>query len=195
MSQYVTAQVAELLKWKGEKFVSGLLSGFSCPQNKDVESFLRNHAIDFTDRRASITHLVFDTQTADCVGYFILTHKPFTFEAGHLSKSEQKRASRFAQLDAELNTFTLSAFLIAQFAKNHTLPVNRRIDGSILMSVVFDKVRQIQAEVGGQAVFLECEDGCPGLLSFYERNGFKLCSTRVSATDGRKYLQLLAFVR
>ena len=195
MRQLATIQVLELLRWKGELFTSSLLNSFACPRNADVEDFLKHNAISFTQKKSSVTHLVFDQETRDCVGYFTIAHKPFSFRAEVLSNTERRRAERFARLDPSLGSYTLSAFLLAQFAKNHALPEDRRADGAELMSVALGKLRAVQNEIGGQAVFLECEDGCPGLLRFYGRCGFKVCSSRTSESDGRRYLQLLTFVK
>ena len=119
MRQLATIQVFELLRWKGELFTSSLLNSFACPRNADVEDFLKHNAISFTQKKSSVTHFVSDQETRDCVGYFIIAHKPFSFRAEVLSNTERRRAERFARLDPSLGLYTLSAFLLAQFAKNY----------------------------------------------------------------------------
>lgn len=41
----------------GERALYELLSGFSCPQNPDVEYFLLHNAVEFTKKDQSVTYL------------------------------------------------------------------------------------------------------------------------------------------
>ena len=40
-----------------ESLASKLIQGFSCPRNAEIESFLKNKALDFAHRKCSITYL------------------------------------------------------------------------------------------------------------------------------------------
>lgn len=46
----------------GEPALVNLLSGFSCPNNLDVERFLKKSAIEFAKKNQSVTYLVFSKQ-------------------------------------------------------------------------------------------------------------------------------------
>lgn len=180
----------------GEEKLQTLLSEFSSPQNADVEHFLHNNAIQFTKKNQSVTYLVFDSNTADFVGYFALAVKPLTIKANGISKTSAKKLSRVSILDEEDGTYTASAYLIAQLGKNYALEKERRIAGSDLLSLALKIIESLRFAVGGVLEFLECEDN-PLLLDFYTKNGFKPFDTRKTATNnGTPHIlhQLLKFI-
>ena len=65
---------------QGADVVNDVIVGFSCRYNDEIDDYLRNRAIDFTRKSMTMTHLVFETETGLCVGYFALTHKPLTLD-------------------------------------------------------------------------------------------------------------------
>lgn len=67
-----------------------LLSEFSCPQNPQVEYFLRHHAIEFTKKDQSVTYLVFDISDDSLAGYFSLAIKPISVLLANISKTTAK---------------------------------------------------------------------------------------------------------
>lgn len=124
--------------------------------------------------------------------FFTLTHKPSTVGDGLLSKTSQKKLSRHARLDTEIHAYSVSAFLIAQFGKNEGARGNDHISGNQLMDLVISVLQNVQRQVGGGVVFLECEDR-PGLLNFYQNNNFKIYGERFSDSDQARYIRLLRF--
>lgn len=53
----------------GEKKLEKVLSDFSCPQNLDVETFLRKNAVEFTKKNQSVTYFrrhIVENRHADC---------------------------------------------------------------------------------------------------------------------------------
>ncbi len=157
----------------GEADLKQLISDFSCPLNPDVEKFLTKNAIEFTKKNQSVTYLVFTTEDAVLVGYFTLAIKPITLSAEGFSNNVKRKLARVSELDAENNTFALSAYLIAQLGKNFTGEANKRISGQQLLEVAMETVYDLQFMAGGMVVFLEAENH-PKLLNFYdEENGFK----------------------
>lgn len=109
-------------------------------------------------------------------------------------QKRQKKMQRFAQLDEESNAYVISAFLIAQFGKNsgyHGEPLS----GNHLMSIVEDVLVQVQKQIGGSVVYLECEEK-EVLLNFYqkEENGYRIFDDRFSLVDNTKYIQLFKFI-
>lgn len=177
----------------GKAAADSLLATFSCPPNAEVERFLKENALDFTKRSVSVTHLVVCPEKRECLGYFTLTHKPFSVKAQSLSATRRKRMERFAKYDPDLGVYTVSAFLIAQLGKNFASSVP--VAGEDLMSAAFDRIAAAIHEIGGQAVFLECEDGNTKLRTFYEKNGFVSCARRHSEEDGVCYLQMFRFLK
>ena len=99
-----------------------LLSEFSCPQNPQVEYFLRHHAIEFTKKDQSVTYLVFDISDDSLAGYFSLAIKPISVLLANISKTTAKKLSRTSILDKDAQSYVTSAYLIAQLGINFSLP-------------------------------------------------------------------------
>lgn len=174
-SKYIQINLSDLIQIRGEDYVKNLLSSFSCELNKDVETFLKTHAIEFSKRGFAKTHLVFwqsDTgEELELVGYYALAQKTFTVAKTSVSKSTYKHLSQFGMYDTSLQKNIISALLIGQIGKNYTTGNDTLITGDELLQLALDKVASIQNESGGRYTYLECED-IPKLKSFYERNGF-----------------------
>jgi hypothetical protein len=90
------------------------------------------------------------------------------------------------------NTYSLSAYLIAQLGKNFSNESHTKISGDQLLHVAIDTIKELQYMAGGMVCFLETENE-PKLLDFYEkRNGFKRFSIKESRMkNGHKLIQLL----
>lgn len=176
-----------------EQELRELLTSFSCPLNPDVEYFLQHNAIDFTKKEQSVTYLVFNNEN-DLVGYFSLSSKPISVKAETLSKSTARKLSRVSALNEENNTYTASAYLIAQLGKNFALPEHERVEGATLLEIALDTVRTAKYFLGGVIVFLECED-VDELMNFYMQNGFKYFASRITSGENpRRLNQLLKLI-
>ena len=176
----------------GEEQLTEVLNEFSCPINPDVEHFLIHNAIEFTKKDQSVTYLVFTQDNAELAGYFSVAIKPISILTASLSKNMCKKISRVSVLDEATNTYTASAYLIAQLGKNFALPSERRIDGNALLDFALNNVLRAKYFWGGVVEFLECEDKEP-LLRFYMNNGFKVFNSRITK-DNIKLYQLLKFI-
>ena len=176
----------------GEEQLNEILNEFSCPINHDVEYFLLRNSIEFTKKDQSVTYLVFSQYNADLVGYFSITIKPISILSPSLSKSMCKKISRIAVLDENTNTYTASAYLIAQLGKNFALPSERRIEGNALLDFALNNILRAKYFLGGVVEFLECEDKEP-LMNFYMKNSFKVFNSRVTK-EKVKLFQLLKFI-
>lgn len=185
--------ITDLLSSVGEYEVRIALADFECSKNPEIENFLRQNAIDFAKRKISVTHLILDDE-GQIVAYFTLTHKPANISAESLSKAAIKTLSRYAVLDKDSNSFNISAFLVAQFGKNSAYDGTESVSGNQMMDYCFEILEDVQKQVGGGIVFLECEDK-KQLLDFYqnENNNFRIYGERFSETDKTKYIQLLKF--
>lgn len=195
--RYHTLQIGSWADSVGRENVASVFAEFDCSKNADIDGFLKNNAVDFARRQISVSHLVFDSATRACLGYFTLTHKPLSLEADKLSATVRRRIERFAKCRSgnDIRTYTLSAFLIAQIGKNFKIPETQRIPGKDLLALAMDELRLAQYEIGGQVVFLECEDGNRKLKSFYEKNAFVACGKRTDEVDGITYLQMFRFLK
>lgn len=195
--RYHTLQIGSWADSVGRENMANVFAEFDCSKNADIDGFLKNNAVDFARRQISVSHLVFDSATRACLGYFTLTHKPLSLEADKLSATVRRRIERFAKCRSgnDIRTYTLSAFLIAQIGKNFKIPETLRIPGKDLLALAMDELRLAQYEIGGQVVFLECEDGNRKLKSFYEKNAFVACGKRTDDEDGITYLQMFRFLK
>ena len=64
------------------------------------------------------------------------------------------------------------------------------------MYCAFKVLANVQKQVGGKIIFLECEDKTK-LKSFYQNefNNFKIYGKRISAKENQTYLQMLRFLQ
>ena len=170
---FVQVNLAEMISEIGEDRVKAILSYFSCPLNKDVEFYIRDKAIVFAKQGWAATHLVFASykDTLVLVGYFTLVTKVIMIYKANMSKTLQKKISKFSQPDVSMKRYIMSAPLIAQLGKNFNKGYDKLITGDELLKLACDKVKSIQTDVGGKFVYLECEDK-PQLIDFYTSNGF-----------------------
>ena len=179
----------------GEDSTQALLSTFSCERdgeqkNQEVETFVRKNAIDFYKRKLAVTYLVFD-ENSDFVGVFSLAHKAIDIPADKLTSKVRKKVSRYARLDEERQTYSVSAFLIAQFGKNYEGNKGKTISGSELMDNTMEMLLAAQSIVSGGLIFLDCEIDNQSALDLYRNNGFVPFADRVSESDEQTYVQLL----
>ncbi len=179
--------ILDLIDTVGESAAQAALSEFSCLRNKEFETFVKDNAIDFARRKISMTHLLFDDD-GYLLGVFALTHKPLWISGEGLSKTVQNKLKRFSVHDDKENVFVMSAFLIAQFGKNSSIPCENAVTGDFLMECAMTVLGEVQHEIGGGVVFLECENK-PKLISFYSKNGFTSFGKRHSEKENVTYIQ------
>lgn len=193
MKQFDTINILDMLGAIGEAKLKQCLSDFSCPINSEIEQFVINNAIEFAKKKLSITYFIVN-EFGRIAAVFTLAHKAIEIGNASLSNSKRKKISRYAILDLETGSYTISAFLIAQFGKNYAVDKGKGISGNELMDLTFEILKKVQHDIGGGIVFLECEDKVK-LLDFYqsERNGFIPFNERYSANDNIKYIQLFYF--
>ena len=191
---YRTFNILNLIDSIGEDSVREILSGFSCPKNPEIESFVKKNAIDFAKKKVSVTHLIV-SEDNDLLAIYTLTHKALEIDPSGMSASMIKKLSRFAQKNEPDGNFVVSAFLIAQLGKNLGAPESEQVPGNSIMSEAMSKLLTVQRDVGGGIVYLECEDN-PKLLAFYQNdhNNYHSFNERYSVSDGVKYIQLLRFI-
>lgn len=180
----------------GESDLREILSDFSSPMNRDVEAFLKENAIEFAKKHQSVTYLVFSSSTLDLVGYFSITVKPVIVDAANLSNTARRKLDRISKYNDKSNSYTVAAYLIAQFGRNYNDAVTCPITGTELMDYAISKLYDIQYALGGMMVYLECEDK-EALLNFYQKkNGFRIFGERSlgGADEPERLLQLMNFL-
>ena len=176
----------------GEPALVELLSGFSCPKNTDVERFLKKSAIEFTKKNQSVTYLVVSAEDVRLLGYFTLALKPLTIRGETVSNSTKRKLLRISELDEKSDTYTMSAYLVAQLGKNFSENGGKDITGEELLKLAWDKIKEIQYLGGGMVTFLEAENE-EKLLSFYRDNRFSQFDTRQTSgvDEPHELIQLL----
>ena len=177
----------------GEPMLARVLSGFSCPPNLDVEHFLKKNAVEFAKKSQSVTYLVFSVEAKELLGYFTLALKPLTVRGAMVSNTMKKKLLRVSELDEKSDTYTMSAYLIAQIGKNYTNGRNSKITGKELVELAWTVIEDAQYMLGGMVTFLEAENE-EKLLSFYRDNHFSQFDTRQTtsgADPSHEMVQLL----
>ncbi len=178
----------------GEDRLIQQISEFSCPKNPDVEHFLKKNAIEFTKKSQSVTYLVFSLSSMELVGYFTIALKPLTIRGETVSNTVKRKLLRISELDEKSDTYTMSAYLIAQLGKNYTDGRDKEITGKELVELAWTVVEEIQYLGGGIVAFLEAENE-EKLLSFYCDNRFSQFDTRQTASDTDESHELVQLLR
>lgn len=178
----------------GEDKLMKELSEFSCPQNSDIEYFLKKSAIEFTKKNQSVTYLVFSLGSMALVGYFTIALKPLTVQGENVSNTIKRKIMRVSEFDNQTQTYTMSAYLIAQLGKNYTNGRNKEIAGAELLELAWNVIEDMQYMGGGMVVFLEANDE-KSLLSFYRDNKFRQFDTRLTASNVANQHELVQLLR
>ena len=194
MSSFETVNILDMIDAIGEEELQLILSDFSCPKNQEIEHFVRKNAIEFARRKMSITYLVIDEESR-IAGIFTLIHKAVQLLDAGLTGTVRKKIQRHARLDEATDSYILSAFLVAQFGKNYQYGESNVLKGNELMDMTIVTLKEIQRQIGGGVVYLECEDK-PQLLSFYQNkeNRYQIFGDRYSERDAVKYIQLMKII-
>lgn len=178
----------------GEPALVKLLSGFSCPKNPDVERFLKKSAVEFTKKNQSVTYLVFSKDNGEMLGYFTLALKPLTIRGETVSNTTKRKLLRVSELDEGSDTYTMSAYLIAQLGKNYADGREKEITGKDLIELAWIIIEKTQYMFGGMVTFLEAENE-EKLLSFYRNNRFSQFDTRQTAAGKDEPHELVQLLR
>ena len=130
----------------------------------------------------------------ELVGYFTIALKPLTVRGETVSNTVKKKLMRVSELDEQSQTYTMSAYLIAQLGKNFKNGAEKKITGAELLELAWDIVEKMQYMGGGMVTFLEAENS-ERLLSFYQANRFQTFDTRQNATDSDEPHELVQLLR
>jgi len=189
--------LADLLNSLGTSAVKRLLSAFSCRElNEDVDSYLKRWAIPHTKRKTSMTHIVFASD-GTIAAYFTLTSKPLTICVDTLDADTAKRLDDVARVDFDKDrkSYRISAYLVAQVAKNLATSEGRGLSGVDLFAAIYDQIRRVQGIIGGKVVFLEYERDRPKLLEAYTNvHRFREFPMPSTEDKDRKLGQLFRFL-
>lgn len=123
-----------------------------------------------------------------------LALKPLTVRGETVSNTVKRKLLRISELDEQSDTYTMSAYLIAQIGKNYTDGRNREITGKELIALAWMVVEKGQHMFGGMVTFLEAEKK-EKLLSFYHDNRFWQFDTRQTGTSTDEPHELVQLLR
>ncbi len=128
------------------------------------------------------------------MGYFTIALKPLTVRGDTVSNTVKRKLLRISELDKRSDTYTMSAYLIAQLGKNYTDGRDKEITGKELVELAWTVVEEIQYMGGGMVTFLEAENN-EKLLSFYRNNRFSQFDTRQTTSNSDEPHELVQLLR
>jgi hypothetical protein len=137
---------------------------------------------------------VFSVADGKLLGYFTLALKPLTVRGETVSNTVKRKLLRVSELDKKSDTYTMSAYLIAQLGKNYSENDGKMITGAELLGLAWDKIKATQYMFGGMVTFLEAENE-EKLLSFYRDNRFSQFDTRQTISDTDESHELIQLLR
>lgn len=198
----VVDNILDMVSDFGKEAVEADLSSFSSPRNPDIEHFLKNNAIEFAEKKMSVTYIVSDEEDGNLLGYFTLANKVVEFEKGTVSKNIFKRAEKFGNYDEGEETFTVHSYLLAQFGKNYAIDGGNRVHASDLMKLVDLVIKDIQHRIGGGFIYLDVEKrvdldkpeekAYEKLIDLYKKtSAYAPFRERHSFRDGKDYVMMI----
>jgi hypothetical protein len=151
------------MKASDEEGVIAYLSSFCCHKNDDVESFLREKAMENEKRSLSRTSLVVDEEnSSEIIGYFTLTIRHFKLQY-EISKSTRQKLA--GSRDADI----FSTMLIAQLGRSDLY--KGKVPGKEILDLALQNCKMIHDLAGLRVVCVEYEN-IPYLNDFYMVNEF-----------------------
>ncbi len=128
------------------------------------------------------------------LGYFTLALKSLTVRGEAVSKATKRKLLCISELDKNSDTYTMSAYLIAQLGKNYTSGRNKEISGNALIELAWMMIEKAQYMFGGMVTFLEAENE-EKLLSIYQDNRFSQFDPRQTTSDTDESHELVQLLR
>ena len=209
-TKYREINLEDMLSQLGEDKTKNILSSFVCPQNVDVQNFIREKAIIFSNCGYAKTYLVywqaeesdFGEEKKELVGYYAIGTKLFKISRdnsiGRISSKKWRNICQVANTRSSSSECALSAHLVGQLSKNYDNGNELLISGDDLLAMALQKILEVQKLIGGKIVYVECENE-EKLISFYKRNGFELVGERFLDGDetgikGQSLMQLYKYL-
>lgn len=153
-------------------------SRFSCKRDMDIESFLKNRAIQFEELAKSRTYFFIDQSAAEnreieIWGFFSIAPQILHLPEG-LSIRARKELDGFSGKIHGEKISVLPVMLIGQIAKNDQY--ENVITGRALLAHTLTVAQSVHEMIGGRIVMVDVKSDAKGLIRFYEENGFVLIS-------------------
>lgn len=117
MAEFIQIKLNDMISELGENETKSILSSFVCSKNKDVESFIRYRAIEFSKQYLSRTTLVYwksdDEKEKYWVGYYTVSQKNICVRKDSISNTMAKKMGRHGTFRPETREYVVPAPLIA----------------------------------------------------------------------------------
>lgn len=163
---------------KEEDLLEHFLSSFSCTNDKDIEYFLHNRAIQFENLSKSRTYLICNedhlkNNSLDNVviyDYISVAIKILSIPRQTSNRIRKELDGFSAKLHGE-PIQDIPCYLIGQLSRNSAVPKSI-LTGAELLGFAYSIISQSVEAVGGRYIMIECRNE-PKLILFYERNLFK----------------------
>lgn len=133
------------------------ISLFRCTPDRDIENFLREKAVEFSDRGLCSVYLLLNEEQFNAgrlviEAFFTLSHKSMSADTQSMSKSSIKKYG--GKKDAK----TLDFVLIGQLGKYIDGAARSQIKGSEILDEAFGVIRQASELIPCKYVLVECGD-------------------------------------
>lgn len=161
-----------------DKELKPLLSSFSCLQDKDIEYFLHNRAVEFEQLSKSRTYLICSQEELETkkiteltvYGYISLAIKILTVPT-EVSNRVRKELDGFSAKIHGEQISDFPCYLIGQLSRNSNVSRDS-LSGKALISFAKDVIATAVEAIGGRYMMIECRDS-KKLIEFYKNNDFE----------------------
>lgn len=145
------------------------LSSFKCSKDYDIESFIRNNAIKYSDRNICYSYLIvnksaFDNDLSiDILAYFTLSFKTVFLDKEQVKNSDRNRITNgFSSRSSE------PVVLIGQLGKNEGAAINLSMILNYALDIIYGAVEYIPCN----SVLVECSTALHE-KGLYSNQGFR----------------------
>lgn len=175
MRDILNVSLQDLLTHGYEGRVQELFSTFTCEKDSDIESFLRDRAIEFERIAKSRTYFIIDLKsierkTIHILGYFALSLKALVLPEDMSIRGRRELDGFSGKINGK-PVREIPTYLIGQLARNSSIS-NADLSGKALLETALSVIANAKNAVGGRFAMIECHNE-PNLLRFYEENGFQ----------------------
>lgn len=161
-----------------DKELKPLLSSFSCSQDKDIEYFLHNRAIEFEQLSKSRTYLICSQEELETkniteltvYGYISLAIKILSVPIAVSNRVRKELDGFSAKIHGE-QISDFPCYLIGQLSRNSNISRDA-LNGEMLINFAEDIIATAVEAVGGRYMMIECRDS-KKLIQFYKNNDFE----------------------
>ena len=163
-------------KLKDDEFIrEKILKTFRSIDRNSIEDFLHNKAIDFEKKSLSATHIIYNKEGTEILGYFTFANKSLIIEKENFLNLSRTQQKRFSQSGRKLKdeSYVVNSFLLAQIGKNYNISDKNMITGNEIISLAHELLLIVKKIINTKYLWLECEDNS-SLIRFYSNYGFNL---------------------